>query len=405
MVERPGALDGVKVVTCSQAQAGTVQYMLMAMMGAEVIKIEAPGVGDPSRAFIGEIPGFPNSYFETNNRGVKSFTLNLKKPGAKEILYELVKDADVFGQNFRPGAMERAGAGYEDLKKINPRIVYVSVSAYGPKGPHAQLPGTDFIGQALGGITEAFSTPGQPLKAGVVSVADETCAILAYGAILTGLYYAKMTGVGQKIDCSLLGGQIRLMGHVFNTTMWKQENPIIGQARIEGSAQQSRLACSFIDKNGKPFVIQLNHFQWKTAMTALGIYDTLEEKGVANLGDAVVSEEKRQLLLQTLNEFFATDTRDNLVEILRKADTFSAPVNTLLEASNDPDVIANEYVAWVDYPKYGKKIKVHGSPWIFSETPAKIGIAHELGEHTVPILKRHGYSDAQIKELKDREVI
>ena len=405
MVERPGALDGVKVVACSQAQAGTVQYMLMAMMGAEVIKIEPPGVGDSSRAQAGQIPGFPSSYFETNNRGVKSFTLNLKKPGAKEVLYELVKDADIFGQNFRPGAMERAGAGYEDLKKVNPRIVYVSVSAYGPKGPHAQLPGTDFIGQALGGIAEAFSTPGQPLKAGVVSVADETCAILAYGAILTGLYHAKMTGVGQKIDCSLLGGQIRLMGHVLNTTMWKQENPIIGQARIEGSAEQPRLACSFIDKNGKPFVIQLNHFQWKNAMTALGIYDTLEEKGVANLGDAVVSEEKRQLLLRTLNEFFATDTRDKLVEILRKADIFSAPINTLLEASNDPDVIANECVTWVDYPKYGKRVKVHGSPWIFSETPAKIGIAPELGEHTVPILKRHGYSDAQIKELKDNEVI
>ena len=404
MVERPGALDGVKVVTCSQAQAGTVPYMLMAMMGAEVIKIEAPGAGDPSRIYF-DIPGFPNSYFETNNRSVKSFTLNLKKPGAKEILYELVKDADVFGQNFRPGAMERAGAGYEDLKKVNPRIVYASISAYGPKGPHAQLPGTDFIGQALGGITEAFSTPGQPLKAGVVSVADETCAILTYGAILTGLYYAKMTGVGQKIDCSLLGGQIRLMGHVFNTTMWKQANPIIGQARIEGTAEQPRLACSFLDKSGKPFVMQLNYLQWKNAMTALGIYDTLEEKGVANLGDAVVSEEKRKLLLQTLNEFFATDTRDNLVETLRKADIFSAPVNTLLEASNDPDVIANEYVTRVDYPKYDKKVKVHGSPWIFSETPAKIGIAPELGEHTVPILKRHGYSDAQIKELKDREVI
>ena len=405
MVERPGALDGVKVVACSQAQAGTVQYMLMAMMGAEIIKIEPPGVGDRSRAQAGQIPGFPSSYFETNNRGVKSFTLNLKKPGAKEILYELVKDAEVFGQNFRPGAMERAGAGYEDLKKVNPRIVYVSVSAYGPKGPHASLPGTDSIGQALGGVTEAFSTPGQPLKTGVVSVADETCAILAYGAILTGLYCAQRTGVGQKIDCSLLGGQIRLMGHVFNTTMWKGESPVTGQARIGGTAQRPSLASSFNDKNGKPFAIQLGGDKWKTAMTALGFYETLEEKGVANLGDAVVSEEKRQLLLQTLNELCATDTRDKWVEILRKADIVSAPINTLLEASNDPDVIANGYVTWVDYPKYGKKIKVHGSPWIFSETPPKIGIAPELGAHTVPILKRHGYSDAQIKEFKDREVI
>jgi len=405
MVERPGALDGVKVVACSIAQAGTVQYMLMAMMGAEVIKIEQPGTGDPSRAQVGQIPGLPSSYFETNNRGVKSFTLNLKKPGGKEILYELVKDADVFGQNYRPGAMERLGAGYEDLKKVNPRIVYVSVSAYGPKGPHAHLPGTDSVGQALGGITEAYSTPGQPLKTGVVAVADETCAILSYGAILTALYYAKMTGIGQKIDCSLLGGQIRLMGHVLNTTMWKQQGPITGQARLEGTAQAPSLASSFNDKNGKAFVIQLNAKQWVTAITALGFLEKLEERGVANLGDAVVSEEKRKLLLQTLNELFATDTRDKWVETLREADIVSAPINTLLEASDDPDVIANEYVTWVDYPKYGKKAKVHGSPWIFSETPPKIGIAPELGEHTIPILKRHGYTDAQIKELKENEVI
>ena len=405
MAEQPGALNGVKVIACSQAQAGTVQYMLMAMMGAEIIKVEPPGTGDRSRAQAGQIPGYPSSYFETNNRGVKSFTLNLKKPGAKEILYELVKDADVFGQNFRPGAMERNGAGYEDLKKINPKIVYCSVSGYGPKGPHALLPGTDSMAQALGGVCEAYSSPGQPLKTGVVSVADETCAILSYGAILTALIYARRTGIGQKIDCSLLGGQIRLMGHVFNTTMWKNENPVTGQARIQGTYEQPSLACSFNDKNGKPFAIQLGGAKWKTAMTALGFYETLEEKGVADLGDAVVSEEKRELLLQTLNELCATDTRDKWVEILRKADIVSAPINTLLEASNDPDVIANGYVTEVDYPKYGKKIKVHGSPWIFSETPPKIGIAPELGADTVPILKEHGYSDAQIKELKDNEVI
>ncbi len=405
MAEKRGALDGVRVVACSQAQAGTVGYMLAAMMGAEVIKIEPPDGGDRSRAQAGQIPGFPSSYFETNNRGKKSFTLDLKAPEAKEIMYKLVKEADVFAQNFRPGAMERAGLGYEDLKKVNPKIVYVSVSGYGPKGPHANLPGTDSMGQALGGICEGFSTPGQLLKTGVVSVADEMCAILTYCAMLTGLHYANRTGIGQKIDCSLLGGQIRLMGHVFNTTMWKGESPVVGQARIGGTYEQPSLASSFNDKNGKPFCIQLGRHDWKGIMTTLGFYKTLEERGVANLGDAVVSEEKRDLLLQTLNELFATDTREKWVEIFRNADIVSAPINTLLEASNDPDVIANGYVTWVDYPKYGKKIKVHGSPWIFSETPAKIGIAPELGAHTVPILKSLGYSDAQIEELKEKKVI
>lgn len=409
MVEPRGALEGVKIVACSQAQAGTVGYMMAAMFGAEVIKVEPPGTGDPSRAQAGLIPGHPSSYFETNNRGKKSFTLNITMPEAKEIMYRLVKNADVFAQNFRPGALERYGLGYEDLRKVNPRIVYISVSAYGPQGPHAKLPGTDSIGQALGGIAEAFSTPGEMLKIGVVSVADEMCAVLTYCAMMTGLYYARMTGIGQKIECSLLGGQIRLMGHVFNTAMWRNEPPITGQARIAGTRERPSFAASFNDKNGKPFCVQGlgggRKGGWQEQMTKLGFWKTLEERGMSDLGEAVVNEEYREKLLKTLGELFATNTREHWVDFFRKEDIVAAPINTLLEASNDPDVIANEYVTWVDYPKYGKKLKVHGSPWTMSETPPKIGIAPELGAHNVPILKSLGYTDAQIQELKDKKVI
>jgi crotonobetainyl-CoA:carnitine CoA-transferase CaiB-like acyl-CoA transferase len=404
MAEQRGPLDGVRAVACSTAQAGTVPYVLMADLGAEVIKIEPPGVGDASRR-SNPMEGFPSVYFETNNRGVKSFTLDLKTPEGKKILYQLVKDADIFGQNFRPGAAEKNGFGYEDIKKANPRIVYVSVSGYGPKGPHAMLPGTDSMAQALGGIAEAYSTPGQLLKTGIVSVADETCAILGFGAIMAGLYCARMTGVGQKIDSSLLGGQIRLMGWTLTTTMWSGKNPVTGQARVTGSAARAGISASFNDKNGKPFVFQMGSDDWKNAMTALGLYKTLEEKGFGDLSVAVTSVEKREAMLKTLGELFAADSRDKWVEILRKADIVSAPINTLLEASNDPDVLANKYVTEVDYPKYGKKLKVHGSPWQFSETPVKIGIAPELGAHNVPILKSLGYTDAQIQELKDKKII
>ena len=404
MTQSRGALEGVKVVACSTAQAGSVAYMLMADLGAEVIKIEPPGVGDNARK-AGKIPGFPSSYFETNNRGVKSLTLNLKASEGRDILYRLVKEADVFGQNFRPGAAEKNGFGYEDLKRVNPRIVYVSVSGYGPRGPHALLPGTDSMAQALGGIAEAFSTPGEPLKTGVVSVADETCAVLAFGGILAGLYCAKMTGIGQKIDTSLLGGQIRLMGWTLTTSMWRGTNPVTGQARITGTAERPGIAASFNDINGKPFALQMTGEKWGEAMTALGFYTKLEERGLADLGVAVTSEEKRELMLKTLDELFATDSRDKWVETLRKTDIVSAPINTLLEASNDPDVLANEYITEVEYPKYGKRLKVHGSPWRFSETPVKIGIAPELGEHNAPILTSLGYSDGEIQELKDRKII
>ena len=404
MTQPRGPLHGVKVVACSTAQAGTVPYMLMADLGAEVIKIESPEGGDNTRK--GSVfPGLPSTIFETNNRGVKSVTLNLKMAEAREILYKLVAKADIFGQNFRPGAAERNGCGYEDLRKVNPKIVYVSISGYGPKGPNAHLPGTDSMAQALGGIAQAYSTPGQPFRTGIVSVADETCAILAFGGMLAALHCARTQGIGQKVDCSLLGGQIRLMGWTLTTAMWRNRDPVTGQARITGTPERPGMSASFNDRDGKPLVLQLQGRKWKAAMSALGFYDRLEQAGFGDLGVAVASEEKRDTLLKTLDGLFATGPRDKWVAALRGADIVSAPINTLLEASNDADVVANGYVTEVEYPKYGKKLKVHGSPWNFSETPARVGIAPELGEHNEPVLTGLGYSAADIQGLRERKVI
>ena len=335
---------------------------------------------------------------------MQSLTLNLKAAAGREILYKLVQQADVFGQNFRPGAAEKNGFGYDTLKKINPKIVYVSISGYGPHGPHALLPGTDAMAQALGGIAKAFATPGQPFKTGVVSVADETCAILAFGGIMAGLYCAKTTGVGQKIDTSLLGGQIRLMGWTLTTAMWKDENPVTGQARIMGTAERPAISACFNDQHGKPFVFQMGGADWSRQCAPSASLQE-QDKGWHNLGVAVTSAAQREAMLKTLDALFATASRDKWVEILRQADIVSAPINTVLEASHDPDVLANAYITEMEYPKYGKKVKVHGSPWHFSETPAKIGIAPELGEHNVPILRRLGYSEAQIQDLKEQHVI
>ena len=404
MSEPHGPLQGVKVVACSTAQAGTVPYMLMADLGAEVIKIEVPEVGDNSRGST-VLPGMPSTYFETNNRGVKSVTLNLKTAEGREILRKLAAQADIFGQNFRPGAAEKNGFGYEELRKVNPRLVYISISGYGPNGPHADLPGTDSMAQALGGIAEAYSTPGQPLKTGVVSVADETCAILAFGGALAALTYARATGIGQKVDCSLLGGQVRLMGWTLTTAMWRNRDPVTGQARVTGTPQRPGLSASFNDRDGKPLVFQLNGARkWRDAMTALGFYEALEAAGFGDLGVIITADEKRATLLRMLDELFATGPRDDWVARLCGADIVAAPINTLLEASNDPDVVANGYVTEIDYPKYGKRLKVHGSPWHFSETPACIGIAPELGADCDEILARLGYTPAQIEGLRERGI-
>jgi crotonobetainyl-CoA:carnitine CoA-transferase CaiB-like acyl-CoA transferase len=405
MSEPHGPLQGVRVVACSTAQAGTVPYMLMADLGAEVIKIEVPEGGDNSRGST-VLPGFPSTYFETNNRGVRSLTLNLKTEEGRDILKKLVARADIFGQNFRPGAAEKNGFGYDDLRRINPKLVYISISGYGPKGPNAHLPGTDSMAQALGGIAQAYATPGQPLKTGIVSVADETCAILAFGGALAALTYARTTGIGQKVDCSLLGGQVRLMGWTLTTAMWRNRDPVTGQARITGTAERPGISASFNDGDGKPLVFQLNGARaWRSAMTALGFYERLEREGFGDLGFVIDSEEKRAALLSLLDELFATGPRDEWVAKLRAADIVAAPINTLLEASNDPDVVANGYVAEIDYPKYGKRLKVHGSPWQFSETPARIGTAPELGADNDVVLAEFGYTPAQIRDLRGRKII
>jgi crotonobetainyl-CoA:carnitine CoA-transferase CaiB-like acyl-CoA transferase len=405
MSEKWGPLQGVKVVSCSTAQAGTVPYMLMADLGADVIKIEPPDGGDGSRRMT-VLPGMPSTFFETNNRGVKSVTLNLKSPEGRAILHKLVAKADIFGQNFRPSAADRNGFGWEELRKVNPKLVYVSISGYGTRGPNGHLPGTDSMAQALGGIAEAYSQPGQKMRTGIASVADESTAMLAFGGALAALIHARTTGVGQKIELSLLGSLVRLMGWTFTTTMWRNKNPVTGQARITGTPERAGISASFNDRDGKPLVFQLTGPEdWKDAMTALGFLDRIKAAGFENLGVIIDNDAKREELLGLLDDLFATGTRDDFVARLRKADIVSAPINTLLEASNDPDVIANGYVTYVDYPKYGKKLKVHGTPWQFSETPAKPGIAPELGQHNEAVLCDLGYSEAEIKDLKARKVI
>ena len=403
MNEINGALSGLKIVACSTAQAGTVPYMLMADLGAEVIKIETPGKGDNNRG-SGYLMGSTGSFFETNNRGVKSLTLNLKSDKGQKILHDLVKDADIFGQNFRPGVAEKLNFDYETLSKINPKIVYASVSAYGPDAPDGHLPGTDAVGQALSGIAEAYSIPGNNLRTGVASVADESCAILTFGGILAAYINAQKTGKGQKLETSLVGSAFRLLGWTMTTAMWSNKPPITG-ARINGTRERPGIAACFNDIDGKPFALQLDPDDWKEAMKELNFFDVLEKDNLIDLGLAFESDEKKTEILNKLAELFSTNKRDHWISILRNADMISTHVNTMLEASNDPNLKENNYVAEVWYPELNKNMKVHGTPWKFSKTPANIKRAPKLGEHNSEILNKLGYSDDEIQNLTEDKII
>ena len=403
MSEINGALSGLKIVACSTAQAGTVPYMLMADLGAEVIKIETPGKGDNNRG-SGYLMGSTGSFFETNNRGVKSLTLNLKSDKGQKILHDLVKDADIFGQNFRPGVAEKLNFDYDTLSKINPKIVYASVSAYGPDAPDGHLPGTDAVGQALSGIAEAYSIPGNNLRTGVASVADESCAILTFGGILAAYINAQKTGKGQKLETSLVGSAFRLLGWTMTTAMWSNRPPITG-ARINGTRERPGIAACFNDVDGKPFALQLDPDDWQEAMRELNFFDVLQKENLIDLGLAFESDEKKTQILSKLAELFSTNKRDHWISILRNADMISTHVNTMLEASNDPNLKENNYVAEVWYPELNKNMKVHGTPWKFSKTPANIRRAPKLGEHNSELLNKLGYSEKDIQNLIQDKII
>jgi len=403
MNEINGALSGLKIVACSTAQAGTVPYMLMADLGAEVIKIETPGKGDNNRG-SGYLMGSTGSFFETNNRGVKSLTLNLKSDKGQKILHDLVKDADIFGQNFRPGVAEKLNFDYDTLSKINPKIVYASVSAYGPDAPDGHLPGTDAVGQALSGIAEAYSIPGNNLRTGVASVADESCAILTFGGILAAYINAQKTGKGQKLETSLVGSAFRLLGWTMTTAMWSNRPPITG-ARINGTRERPGIAACFNDVDGKPFALQLDPDDWQEAMKELNFFDVLQKENLIDLGLAFESDEKKTQILSKLAELFSTNKRDHWISILRNADMISTHVNTMLEASNDPNLKENNYVTEVWYPELNKNMKVHGTPWKFSKTPANIKRAPKLGEHNSELLNKLGYSEKDIQNLIEDKII
>jgi len=405
MDESRRPLEGVKCVCAITFQQAPVAFSMMADLGAEVIKIEQPGIGELGRR-IARLSNLPLSpYFETNNRGMKGITLNIRHEKSREILYKLVKDADIFAQNFRPGVAERRGFAYEDLIKVNPSIVYLTMSSYGPDGPLAKLPGTDGVAQAMGGLASLFGEEGSRMMTGQHSVADETAAFINFQAAMVGLYHKRMTGEGQKIETSLLGGTIRLMGYSMTRVLMTGQEMPRSRARVIPGAVPT-ITASFNDKNGKAFMIQIigNEERWQKGMAAAGVDKILAEVGCAKLGDVTESEEKTKLFLDTMDRLFATNTREHWLKILREADIVSAPINTLLEASVDPDVIANDYIIEVDHPRVGK-IKEVGLPWKFHKTPAKAGIAPELGEHNNEVYKGLGYSDADIEQFKKEGVI
>ena len=370
-----GPLAGIKVLDFTVYQQGPQASLIFADMGAEVIKVEPPGIGDLGRVLgsVGEERFSP--YFLANNRGKRSIALNLKTEAAVRICLQLAEQADVAIHNFRPGVMERLGLGYDEIRAVNPRIIYGHASGWGAKGPRAKHPAFDLAVQAQGGIMGVTGErDGYPLPAGA-AIADYVGALNLALAVNSALFSREPTGVGQKIDTLCLGGPLALPA--WAVASCGTHRPI-GRA-VRGHRSRPRIWRVFKTADSYVVVGGLPENRWPAFCAALDMPELEHDERYATYGVRMAHLDE---LYAVLDEVFLKKTNEEWMELLKAADCICGPVATYDELLDDPQVRANEYIVEVDHPTQGR-LPVVGAPWRFSETPAEIApAAPELGQHS-----------------------
>ncbi len=401
-----GILEGIRVIEWGAFHAGPGTSSLLGDLGAEVIKIE-PKEGDPARAwttlgdFVFTTPSGINALFETANRNKKSITLDLSKPEGKELLYRLVEKSDVFLTNHRKGAVLKQGLDYATLKKRNPRLVYAGISAFGWKGPDGDLGGFDFQGQARSGFMTAMGEPGQPPGLIQYGVIDQTTAIMTSYGIVAALLARERFGIGQEIHASLLGSATSLLHcNIVIAQLLGREVPKHGRS-APGNPLRSYYEC----QDGMWLSCSHTPSQkfWEPFCRALGLEELINNPCFNS--DEARGQNSRDLVA-ILDRRFATKPRAEWLEIARKAKLNFAPVNTVFDLSDDPQMIANNYLTECEFPGYGT-YKVTGFPVQFSETPARISCnAPKLGAETDAVLGEVlGLSAGEIDRLRTEGAI
>ena len=410
---RPGALEGIRVVDWTIWQFGPVAATMLGDLGADVVKIESLD-GDPGRAVFAaggvdrSLPAGRNAYFEANHRNKRCIALDLKQPKGVKVVHELVGSADVFIQNFRKGVAERLELGYETLKEIHPRLVYASGSGYGPEGPDSELPALDAAAQARSGLMYATGPDGaEPYPVQGV-VGDQIGGITLGFGILAGLVARSIHGIGQKVDVSHLSSSIWLQGLAVSMGMLTQHKP---DSEINLSSKPSRdvaynpLANYYRCRDGRWIMVadfQADRY-WPSFAAALSLGELVDDP---RFHDTLARGENRRELIGILDDVFSRKAYADWAEILeRSGDHIFSLVQTLPELANDPQVIANGYIADVEHPDLGT-VKLADHPVRYSETPHSIrSVAPELGQHTEEVLLELGYTWDDITGLQDLGVI
>lgn len=391
---RPLPLAGVKVLDVSQVMAGPFTCMLLGDLGADVIKVEPPVTGDQTRGAMGfKMKGDDSMGFLNMNRNKRSITLNLKTPAGLEVLKKLVKTADILVENYRPNAMKRLGAGYEEMSKINPKLIYASISGFGQTGPWANRPGLDLMAQAMSGVMSVTGYPNQPpVKCGV-PVADIGCALFATYGILSAYIGTQKSGEGQYIDASLFDAALAFS--IWDTSEYwgtgREPEPL-------GTANRMTAPYQAVKASDGYFVMgATNQKLWASLCTLMQREELTNDPRFENIPQRLAN---RVELIEQLEKTFVTRTSEEWVDLLLQSGIPAGPIMTYPEAFASEHGQARQMKMEIDHPVEGKipnigfPVKLLGTPQQVHRHPPL------LGEHTDEILSEMGLSEDVIETYK-----
>jgi len=400
MIERkPGALDGIRVLDLTRALAGPYCTMFLGDLGAEVAKIEQPHVGDDTRGWGPPFVGKESAYFLAINRNKKSITIDLKSDRGVELVRRLAERADVLVENFRPGTLERLGLGERELRPLNPRLIYASLSGFGADGPMKDWPGYDLVIQAWGGFMSITGmADGEPTKVGV-AIIDIVAGLMMGKAIVAALFARERTGVGQKIDTSLLEAEV--------SCLIPYGSDYLASGKVPGRWGNSHPNIvpyqSFKTQDGYLVVGAASEGNWRRLCQAIAMAELADDPRFAKNAQRV---EHRAELIRILTTVFLKRGTAAWIELLTGAGIPCAPVNTIDQVFSAPQVLHREMLIEVEHPTAGS-VRMAGLPVKFSGTPASVRLAPPLlGQHNQEVLRSWlQMKDGDIADLQSKEVI
>jgi len=394
-----GPLDGVRVLDLTRVLAGPYCTMFLGDLGAEVVKVEQPGVGDDTRGWGPPFAGGESTYFLCVNRNKKSITLDLKSTEGIQLLKKLAACTDVLIENFRPGNMERLGLGEEVLRAVNPRLIYASLSGFGADGPMREVPGYDLIIQAWGGLMSITGMPdGEPTKVGV-AIVDLVAGLMLGKSIAAALFAREKLGVGQKIDTSLLEAEVACL--VNTGSNYLVEGKVPGRW---GNAHPTIVPYqSFKTADGFLVIGVASEGIWQRFCPAIGKAELADDSRFARNADRVAN---RGALIAILSEMFLSRATDTWLSLLNQAQVPCAPIQTIDKVFASSQVRHRDMLVKIVHPTAGS-VRMAGIPVKFSVTPPSVRLPPPLlGEHSGDVLA--GWlrlSDKEIAELREKKII